>query len=169
MMKIVLSTLLSIVWGAAGMLVGAAFAYALNFNMTSSLITGYLVGSGMGFLYGILAPTTHRSGIDRALSEVKNRLALEKCAWCKGTGIESQKRSKRKCPVCLGAGRFLTEQPTRFCPRCRGKGRLFAGRRCSRCEGTGLNTFYFFDRVSGHKGRKQAKKKRRWGWRINTM
>ena len=168
-MKIVLSIVLAILWGAAGTFVGAAFAYALNLNVASSLIAGFLGGGTMGFLYGILAPSPHRAEIDRDLSAAKNRLALEKCAWCKGAGIEGQKKSKRKCRVCLGAGRFLTEQPTRFCSRCRGKGRLFAGRRCSLCEGSGLNTFYFFDSGSGSKRRKKPKKKRRWGWRISTM
>lgn len=167
-MNIVFGIIMAILWGAAGLVVGAAFGYAFNLNLASSLLFGAIFGGGLGFVYGILTPTTSLGTAALKLNG-KGRLALEKCAWCQGTGVEGQKKSPRSCRVCLGEGRVLTEQPTRFCPRCKGKGRRLAGRRCQQCEGSGLNSFFVFERSSRSKGQKKQKKKRRWGWRISTM
>ncbi|MCB0164526.1 MAG: hypothetical protein KDI79_09885 [Anaerolineae bacterium] len=171
MMRLIFGMLLAIIWGAAGLVAGAAFAYAFHLNVGQTLGAGTAIGAGLGFIYGVLTPTTSRRLPSSALAAVRNRLALEMCAWCRGSGVEGRKKAQQPCRVCLGEGRVLTEQPTQRCPRCRGKGRLWGGRRCNVCEGSGLASFQVFERTAKKKKsqRQQKKRKNRWGWRIGEI
>ncbi|MCB0172728.1 MAG: hypothetical protein KDI62_06445 [Anaerolineae bacterium] len=167
MMRLIFGMLLAIIWAGAGLVASAAFVYAFHLNVVQTLGAGAVIGAVLGFIYGVLTPTPPRRSSSAPPVPIRNRLALETCAWCRGTGLEGRKKSPQTCRVCLGEGRVLTEQPTRRCPRCRGKGRLLGGRRCPVCEGSGLASFQVFERTRKKRAvTKVKKRKNRWGWPI---
>lgn len=170
-MRLIYGMLLAMIWAVAGMVASAAFAYAFQLDVVQIIISGALIAAGLGFIYGILTPTTPRRSTGFLAATARTALALEVCAWCRGSGRESRKKPQQPCRVCLGEGRVLTEQPTRRCSRCRGKGRLWGGRRCSECQGSGLASFQVFQRTAKKKKaqRNQKKRKNRWGWHIGEV
>jgi DnaJ-class molecular chaperone len=67
-------------------------------------------------------------------------MALMKCAWCNGTGIDGPGDSP--CDICGGDGHVETADPPTPCARCSGRGKIFneileEDGKCGGCGGTG--------------------------------
>jgi DnaJ-class molecular chaperone len=67
-------------------------------------------------------------------------MALVKCAWCEGTGIDGPGGSP--CGVCGGDGYIDSAEPPTPCGRCRGAGRIYNDvieeyGKCGGCGGSG--------------------------------
>ncbi len=67
-------------------------------------------------------------------------MALVKCAWCKGTGIDGVGDSP--CDVCGGDGHLTVPEPATPCGRCKGRGKIYneileEDGKCSGCDGSG--------------------------------
>jgi len=63
-----------------------------------------------------------------------------RCAYCRGTGIDSNSKwgSLCDCPVCGGAGKIAVDPPVVSCLRCSGTGRERGDLTCLACKGTGV-------------------------------
>jgi DnaJ-class molecular chaperone len=67
-------------------------------------------------------------------------MALVKCAWCDGTGIDGVGDSP--CDVCGGDGHVNAAEPVTSCRRCGGTGKIYNEileeyGMCGGCSGTG--------------------------------
>jgi hypothetical protein len=142
----------AVIWAIAGPIIGAVFGRVSGQPLLLSMLIGTALAAGLGFLYGLFLPEKK----DLRKERHKTRFGPERCAWCKGSGVEGKKG--KGCSVCDGQGQVLVEQPSGRCRHCRGKGRVWLGGKCKICDGAGWSSYVLLAKAA------EPARKRWWRW-----